>query len=45
MELELTTTGKRDIGEFWYGFCKICQKTVDGLIQKHKDKLPTGAKS
>ena len=45
MKLELTTTGKMDIGEFWYGFCKICQKTVDGLIQKHKDKLPTGAKS
>ena len=51
MKIELTTTGNKGIGEFWYEFCVICQKTVDGLIQtvdglikKYKDKLPTIAK-
>ena len=27
MKFELTTTGNKGIGEFWYAFCKIRQKS------------------
>ena len=44
MKLEIATSGNKGIIEFWYAFCKVCWKKADGIMRKHRNKLPEHAK-
>ena len=44
MKLEIASCGNKGIIEFWYVYCKVCQKKVDGIMEKYRDKLLEHAK-
>ena len=41
MKLELSNKGNKGVKEFTYVYCSVCQTQVNGIIKKHKDRLPS----